>query len=59
MNWILIIVVSGQVIGLGGVTTTPMTEDQCKASIEVLTPLKGALGAACIGPNGEIMEMAR
>lgn len=59
MNWVLIIALRGAVAGIGSVSTTPMTELQCKAALEVLEPLKGSVGAACIGPGGEVVEMGQ
>lgn len=59
MNWVLIIALRGAVAGIGSVNTTAMTELQCKASLEVLAPLKSSVGAACVGPNGEVVEMGQ
>lgn len=51
MNWILVIIVGG-VLGVSDVKFLPMTEQQCKKTVDLLRPLKGKLGAGCISPNG-------
>jgi hypothetical protein len=51
-TWILLIALGGW----GSVSdfkSIPMTELQCRQAITQLKPLKGKMGAVCIGTNGE------
>jgi hypothetical protein len=56
MEWILIVAVGG-FTGVSDVLFERMPAAQCRAAVDALTPIKSAVGAVCIGPNGETYEM--
>lgn len=52
MSWILVIIMGG-LLGASDIKFVSMTEKQCKKSVDLFRPLKGKVGAGCVGPNGE------
>ena len=50
--WILIIAIGG-FSGVSDVKTVQMTQEQCRQAVVQMLPLRSALGAVCVGPNGE------
>ena len=52
MTWILIVVIGGWGT-VSDVRFERMTEAQCRAALEALEPLRSAIGAACVGPDGQ------
>ncbi|MBZ9943495.1 hypothetical protein LB533_20625 [Mesorhizobium sp. BR1-1-13] len=50
--WFLIIAIGG-FAGVSDVKTIGMTQAQCREAVTQLLPLRSALGAVCVGPNGE------
>ncbi|WP_457647640.1 hypothetical protein [Profundibacter sp.] len=56
MSWILIIVLPGT-LGIESVQFERMPEAQCRAALTTMEPLKRKIGLACVGPDGQIVEM--
>ena len=56
VNWLFVVVVASSLSAVGEVKITPMTEAQCRAAVDLMRPLKGKLGAACVGPDGSTYE---
>lgn len=56
MNAWLLMVVIVNLAGVSDVKIVPMTELQCRLSINVLKPVKDRVGAVCIGPEGQFFE---
>jgi len=56
-SWILIIAIGG-VVSMSDVKTVPMTEQQCRAAVQELYPLRKAIGAACVGPEGQTFNFS-
>lgn len=54
-SWVLIIAIGG-IVNVSDVQLHPdLTEAQCKAAVVSLAPIQ-AVGAACIGPGGEVFD---
>lgn len=53
ITWILIIVTGNGFAGVSDVKHIRTTELQCKEIVRQMKPLRGRLGALCVGPNGE------
>lgn len=51
--WILIIAIGSALGGVSDVKHMPMTPEQCRQAVVQLLPLRSALGAVCVGQNGE------
>ena len=56
MNWILIIIIGGYFTGVSDMKHISVTEQQCKQAVKMLLPLKGKMGAGCVGPAGEVFS---
>lgn len=55
MTWILIIAVGGWG-RISEVRFERMPEAQCRAALEALSPIRTAVGTACVGPDGQIVD---
>lgn len=50
--WILLIAIGG-FNGVSDVKHVEMTGEQCRQAVVQMKPLSRAIGAVCVGPNGE------
>lgn len=56
-TWFLIIAIGSGWGSVSDVRFAQMTGPQCRAALESLKPLIGSIGAVCVGPDGERVEI--
>lgn len=56
--WFLMVALAGPLGGVADVKAFSVTHRQCLAALYEMSPLRGHLGAACIGLNGERASLA-
>lgn len=57
MEWLLILVLGDWFGNPNDLKIDRLPEEQCKAIVREVAPMKGKMGAGCFGPKGQVFTV--